>query len=60
MNQEEKEYFQQTTAFEFLNNVNVDGETFTTEVVMSFLALKFGEDAFSIGGLKAEEKAKHL
>jgi hypothetical protein len=55
MKPQQKEYFQHTRAFDFLNSVDVDGQTFTTSIVMNFLKLKFGEDAFVDGWMTEEQ-----
>jgi hypothetical protein len=37
------------TALEFLNNTPLNGEDFTTRIVMSYIKIKYGEEALKNG-----------
>jgi hypothetical protein len=54
-NEETMEYLRSITAYDFLTSTPVDGQIFTTKVVMSFLKVHFAEEALKDGWITPEQ-----
>jgi hypothetical protein len=55
MKQLDEEFLTKITAFDYLKGIDLDGQSFTTKAIMTFLKIKFREDALVFGMISPQQ-----